>query len=86
MNVVEAVDARKQKIDAKQAWELISGAAEVTVAKGKKVVAFESVAGQREAALKQVMGPSGNLRAPTFRIGDRFIVGFHQEMYEAKLK
>lgn len=80
------MDARKQKIDSGQAWELLSGAEQLTVAKGKKVVAFDSVAAEEEAVLKNVMGPSGNLRAPTFKIGDTFVVGFHQEMYEEKLK
>lgn len=28
------------------------------------------------------MGPSGNLRAPTFRIGNHYLVGFSEEMYE----
>ena len=27
------------------------------------------------------MGPSGNLRAPTYRVGDRFIVGFNLDLY-----
>jgi hypothetical protein len=31
------------------------------------------------------MGPSGNLRAPTLQIGDRFIIGFNAEMYEKEL-
>ena len=32
--------------------------------------------------LKDVIGPSGNLRAPTWRIGNEFIVGFNPELYE----
>ncbi|MEZ6006130.1 MAG: ArsC family (seleno)protein, partial [Planctomycetota bacterium] len=33
----------------------------------------------REAAM---LGPSGNLRAPTIRKGKTLIVGFHEELYE----
>jgi hypothetical protein len=28
------------------------------------------------------MGPSGNLRAPTYRAGDQFVIGFNAELYE----
>lgn len=80
------VDARKNKIDADAAWEMLKDASAITVAKGKKVLRFESVAGEKEAVLKNVMGPSGNLRAPTYRVGDEFVVGFHAELYEEWVK
>ena len=28
------------------------------------------------------MGPSGNLRAPTLKLNDRFIIGFNAELYQ----
>jgi hypothetical protein len=28
------------------------------------------------------MGPSGNLRAPTLKIGDTLIVGFNPDLYQ----
>ena len=31
-----------------------------------------------------VIGPSGNLRAPTLRTGKTWFVGFHEEAYAAK--
>jgi hypothetical protein len=33
-----------------------------------------------------VVGPTGNLRAPAFKVGDTLVVGFHEEMYKAVLK
>jgi hypothetical protein len=30
---------------------------------------------------KAVIGPSGNLRAPTLRCGKTWLVGFHEEAY-----
>ena len=36
----------------------------------------------REEVLKQVMGPSGNLRAPALRIGNAFIIGFNADLYK----
>ncbi len=34
-----------------------------------------------EAIAKVILGRSGTLRAPAIRIGDDFLVGFHQEAY-----
>lgn len=31
--------------------------------------------------LKVILGPTGNLRAPTFRVGKKMVVGFNAEMY-----
>lgn len=53
----------------------------MTVAKGKKFQRFENVAGEKEELMKQVMGPSGNLRAPTYRVGDDFVIGFNADLY-----
>lgn len=36
--------------------------------------------------LKVMLGPTGNLRAPTLRIGKTVLVGFNQEMYENVFK
>jgi len=58
----------------------------VTVAKGKKVLKFAATAADKEALLQQAMGPSGNLRAPTYRVKDQFIIGFNADLYEEWLK
>jgi len=31
--------------------------------------------------LKLILGPTGNLRAPTLRVGKTLVVGFNEEMY-----
>lgn len=38
-----------------------------------------------EAIAELIVGPSGNLRAPTLEIGDELIVGFNNELYESAL-
>ena len=58
----------------------------MTVAKGKKVQNFTTAADGKQAILAQAMGPSGNLRAPTYRVKDRFIIGFNAELYEDWVK
>ena len=55
------------------------------MAKGKKVLEFKvksALEGDDRALLeKAVIGPSGNLRAPTARVGKTFLVGFNPEMW-----
>ena len=80
------VDATKTRFDEKGAWELLKGAERITVAKGKKVQVFDNVPAQKDELLKNAMGPSGNLRAPTFRVGRQFVIGFNPELYEEWVK
>jgi len=65
---------------------MVASSEQITVARGKKVYSFDQVADKQEEVLKRIMGPSGNLRAPTLRIGARFVVGFNLEMYEEQFK
>ncbi|SMD05837.1 hypothetical protein SAMN02746065_12622 [Desulfocicer vacuolatum DSM 3385] len=76
------VDARKERFDADAAWEMIKSVDTVTTAKGKKVQTWHPATDDKDKMLKQVMGPSGNLRAPTLRMGNRFIIGFNDDLYE----
>jgi len=50
--------------------------------KGKKRQEWNPSSDDKVNILKDVIGPSGNLRAPTWRIGNEFIVGFNPELYE----
>jgi hypothetical protein len=36
----------------------------------------------RAELAKATLGPSGNLRAPTLRLGDDFLVGFGEEAWD----
>ena len=60
----------------------------VHVAKGKKVVSFDMKrAAPSDAELLAVMlGPTGNLRAPTWRKGRTLVVGFDEATYTKVLK
>ncbi len=58
-------------------------ASTIHVARGKKIVTFDmkkDPPGKNEL-LKQILGPTGNLRAPTIRKGKTVLVGFNEEMY-----
>lgn len=78
---MEQQDARKQRLDAEQAWALLAGAESVHAVKGRKVQSWTDPAAARDAVLAAVMGPSGNLRAPTVRVGGTVVVGFAPELY-----
>ena len=54
---------------------------EIIVAKGKKRLVFDPRRDSRETILRETLGRSGTLRAPTLRIGDRLLVGYNDELY-----
>ena len=78
-------DARTIRIDSEAAWKLLGEAKGITTAKGEKVQTWNPRRDDQAAILQQVMGPSGNLRAPTLRVKDEFLVGFNAELYESWL-
>jgi len=86
VTTAEVVDARKNRINADGAWALLKDAKSVTVAKGKKFQKFAAVADEKEAVMQQAMGPSGNLRAPTYRVGDDYLIGFNADLYQEWVK
>jgi len=83
--VKETVDARKEKIMEDDAWKLLSDSKKIFVAKGSKVVEFETASADRFELMKTALGRSGSLRAPAIKIGDSWMVGFNPDLYETKL-
>ena len=81
ITIDEAVEARKQKIANDDAWNLLSGTEKIVVGKGKKVVTFDPKTDSKEDILKSCLGRTGNLRAPTLKIGTMLVVGFNEDMY-----
>ena len=55
--------------------------------RGKNVVDFDLTEERPddETLLKHLLGPTGNLRAPTVRVGDTLAVGFNEEAYRKLL-
>ena len=63
--------------------EIADGSAsKLIVAKGKKVTEFKSTGGAAADAVAAMLGPTGNLRAPTMRIGKTLVVGFNEAVYQ----
>lgn len=76
-------DATKERQGRADALRLARGARTVVVAKGKKVISLDlrKDAPDDDALAALLLGPTGNLRAPTLRQGQTLYVGFSEEMF-----
>lgn len=77
------MNAAKERIGEDDVAALFAGARKVHVMKGKKVEVLD-LAKDPDAAAElpaRVLGPTGNLRAPTIRVGKTWLVGFNEEAY-----
>jgi len=81
ITINEVVEARKQKVEGDDAWNLLSAAEQIVVGRGKKVVVFDPEKDAKDAILKICLGRTGNLRAPTVKMGNLLVVGFNDAMY-----
>ena len=50
--------------------------------KGKKVESFDLKNGLSGEAKAAMLGPTGNLRAPTLKVGKTVLVGFNDAVFE----
>jgi hypothetical protein len=80
----EVVPASR-KLGRKEAAEMAKQASLVIVAKGKRVEEFKPGGKAGADVLDAMLGPTGNLRAPTIRRGKTVIVGFNEDVFREKL-
>jgi arsenate reductase-like glutaredoxin family protein len=87
LTVTEQADAKKATIKGAAALEVLAGVDQLYVAKGKKVehVDLKRARPDRATLLGLLLGPTGNLRAPTLRRGRTLIVGFEEAAYKKLL-
>ena len=55
------------------------------VAKGANVREFKPGGRAGKEIVEAMLGPTGNLRAPTIRRGKLVLVGFNEEVFDKKL-
>lgn len=86
--MAEVADAGKQKKGRPEAIALARSVRTIHVAKGKKLVTVDLKADKPDddTLAGLLLGPTGNLRAPTLRKGDVLYVGFSEEAYAALAK
>ena len=83
----EVANAAKEKKGRDEALKLAKSVERVVAGKGKKVIVFDmngSPPSDDELAAV-LLGPTGNLKAPTLKIGNTLLVGFSEEAYRQTL-
>ena len=82
------VDANKNKQGKAEALALAKSASTIHVSRGKKTVTFDmkNDAPDDETLLAHLLGPTGNLRAPTIKKGKTLYVGFSADAYQDLVK
>ncbi|MCA9128310.1 MAG: hypothetical protein KDB22_14560 [Planctomycetales bacterium] len=88
MSAKEEVNAKKQVMGIGEAKTLLGRATKLVSARGKKVVSVdlrkETLTDDEIAKL--MLGPTGNLRAPTLVVGKTLLIGFDQATYQEVLQ
>ena len=81
------VDAVKVRYGPADALGLLAGIDTLVAVKGTRVETFDLAQARPDDAtlLSKMIGPTGNLRAPTAVVGKTMLVGFHPDAYEATI-
>ena len=81
------MDAKRTRLGLKDAMGMLKGAEVLIAARGKKVERLDLGAERPDKATVErlMLGPTGNLRAPTLRVGRTLVVGFDEETYRKVL-
>ena len=74
-----------RKLSRAEALSLATAASKLIVCKGKKVAEFKPGPKPTKEMLDAMLGPTGNLRAPTMRVGKTVVVGFNEDVFQKVL-
>lgn len=74
-----------KKLGKADAARMAREASKVVVAKGKKVTEFKPGGKASADLVAAMLGPTGNLRAPTARAGKLLLVGYNEDAYSNAL-
>ena len=83
IEIVDTVMASK-KLQASDAKTLLKEASKIIAMKGKKIHEFDVAAKVGVDAIDAMLGPTGNMRAPTIKVGKTYLVGFNEEVFKAE--
>lgn len=73
-----------RKLGRSDAAAIAKAANKIVVAKGKKVSEFAGGSAKKDI-VEAMLGPTGNLRAPTIRSGKTVLVGFNEDVFAEHL-
>ncbi len=79
--LVQEEDAKKTRYDSDAVWDLMKKHEKVIIAKARSWIELAPVEENKPTLLKEAMGRSGNLRAPSLALGKVLVVGFNEAMY-----
>jgi len=81
-------NASKERKGRVETLALAKTAGKIIVAKGKKIVTFDLKKDppDDDTLAAHLLGPTGNLRAPTLRRGQVLYVGFNEDAYRELTK
>ncbi len=82
--VADITDANRTRLGRDEALALARKAEKIVVARGNKIVTFDMKTDppDDDTLAAHLLGPTGNLRAPTVRVGKTLLVGFNPEAYQ----
>ncbi|MEY4190694.1 MAG: hypothetical protein RIR17_1430 [Planctomycetota bacterium] len=82
-HIAETVDATKVKLGREDALKLAKKVTRIIAGKGKKITSLDMKKDKpdEETLTGILLGPTGNLRAPTMIVGNTMLVGFNEEAY-----
>jgi arsenate reductase-like glutaredoxin family protein len=87
VEVKTVADANKQKQGRAEALALTKTVNVIHASKGKKIVTIDMKDAPDDDTLAgHLLGPTGNLRAPTIKKGKTLYVGFNAEAYESLVR
>jgi arsenate reductase-like glutaredoxin family protein len=87
VEVKTVADANKQKQGRAEALALTKAVNVIHVSKGKKIVTIDMKDAPDDDTLAgYLLGPTGNLRAPTIKKGKTLYVGFNEEAFREIIK
>ncbi len=80
IEIKETVPASR-KLQAADAGDMLKHASKLIALKGKKVSEFKGDTLGSADAIAAMLGPTGNLRAPTIKLGKTLLVGFNEDIF-----
>lgn len=85
---MEITDAGKRRFTPEEVLRLARGVRRIIAARGKSSVIVDMIKDtpSDEDLLKLLLGPTGNLRAPTVLKGKTLLVGFNEGAYQEAFK
>ncbi|MDO9042710.1 MAG: ArsC family (seleno)protein [Desulfocapsaceae bacterium] len=82
VEIVVEVDAKKEALQAEEVWDRLQRVEKIIVAKGQKVQTYVPDLSVKDDLMHDVLGRTGNLRAPTVQVGNTYYVGYNENIYE----